>query len=298
VGRQQPSVALEAVGRLARLVCGELDAAELARSIARLLIETFDLSRATVALEEHRRVTLAVTAVAGESRLIEPDEPASEALQSFEAQRQVLIGPGEPSRAGHALEQALRAAGLTHRGAIALIPVQNHQGRCVSRLLLFARDRRDFSRGDLELAATFADQISVGIERARVLDRLADWTRGLQALLTFSAEINRRRETPTLVRHLVEHAGHFLEADGGLSGLLEENEHGPCMVSSASWDGGAWQEERRSCKAGAGIPGFVLDSAFPCLVDAYPPDATAETHSPDRSDLPSPIRVPLTHPLA
>ena len=282
-----------AVGRLARVVCAELDAAELAKAIARLLLETFRLKQSTVALEEHRRITYAATARADGTRLLEPDDAAARALQSFEARRLVLLGPGEPSRDGHALTEALRAEGLPHRGPIALIPVSNHQGRCVCQLLLVADEAQGFPPQDLELAKTFADQISVGIERARVLDRLADWTRGMQALLTFSAEINRRRETPILIRHLVEHAGHFLEADGGLSGLLEESEHGPCMVSSAYWDGDAWHEERRSWRAGEGIPGFVLESEFPCLVDDYTHDARAEPDYRERRGVHFAISVPI-----
>ncbi|MEO1370535.1 MAG: GAF domain-containing protein, partial [Acidobacteriota bacterium] len=235
----------EVVGRLARLARVELDAAELARALAPMLVETFGLTRATVALEEHRRVSFAVTATRDGDRLVDPDDAMARVLRSLDGRQRVLVRPGDDPEKAHPLAQALRDAGLTAAGEAALVPVRNHQERCVCQMLLVAGPGRRFSPADLELAETFADQVSVGVERARVLGRLDEWTRGLQALLAFSAEINRQRDAPVLIRHLVEHAGHFLEAEGGLSGLREEDGHGPAMVSTGYWTEGAWREEIR-----------------------------------------------------
>ncbi|MEM8996293.1 MAG: GAF domain-containing protein [Acidobacteriota bacterium] len=286
----------EVVGRLARLARVELDTAELARGLAPMLLDVFARSRATVALEDHRRVSFAVTATRGSDRLVDPDDAMARVLRSLDGRQQVVIravGPGDAPRNAHPLAQALRDAGLTAAGETALIPVRNHQERCVCQMLLVARAGRVFSPADLELAETFADQVSVGIERARVLGRLGEWTRGLQALLAFSAEINRQRDAPVLIRHLVEHAGHFLEAEGGLSGLREEDEHGPHMVSTGYWTGGAWREGIRRWRHGEGVPGHLLASEFPCLVDDYRRDPRADEAYRERYGVRFAISVPI-----
>ncbi|MEM9554047.1 MAG: GAF domain-containing protein [Acidobacteriota bacterium] len=295
---------LPAVRRLARLVASELDAATLARSLAGLLLEIFDLSRATVALEEHQRVRFVVTALRGRGRLLEPDEAIATALRSLDGGRRIVLraddvlSPDHVAPESKPLLDALRAQAESagderaDRDA-ALVPVHNHQGRCVGRLLLVTAPDAPFTAHDLELADACADQVSVGIERARVLERLADWTHGLQALLAFSAAINRHREAPVLIRHLVEHAGQFLEAQGGLAGLREERERGPCMVSTAYWTDNAWHDDERAWWQGEGIPGHLLDSEFPCLVDDYRNDPRADEDYRRRYGVRFALSVPI-----
>ena len=152
------------------------------------------------------------------------------------------------------------------------VPIVDHQHRLLG--LLQARNEFPFSRDQTRVAQTFAVQAALGLERARLFDRMRDWTRSLEMLLSFNAVIHQHIEPAQLVRRLVENAARFLEADGGRTGLaVPAAEAGAkVMISDAYWFRGHWHERAGRWESGQGIPGFLLESEFSYIANEYRED--------------------------
>ncbi|MCG8459775.1 MAG: GAF domain-containing protein, partial [Holophagales bacterium] len=213
---------LELLEATARLVAEELDPPELAAKLATRAVEIFAADRALVALGDESSVRFAAVRASGGGSALELDEPTRGLLQALAPRRRRLLAGSREEmrdRLPATLIPSLERLGWQ---SLLAVPVLSHQGRMLGQILMVARRPGAYSPVQARLAETVACQLSVALERSGVITRLDDWTRGLQALLAFSAEVNRQVEAPLLVRHLVEHAARFLKADGGLAGLREE----------------------------------------------------------------------------
>jgi len=268
---------LERVNGGARVVVEELDPAHLAAAFARQLAPALGAERALVAITDEQSVVLRASCVCGEVQDGGSPEDPEATLLHWIAQRRQPYRVNDPAELLPGWGRDLRSLGW--RNAVGM-PIPDHQGRPLGALL--AVDRRDgtpFSPIDQRIGEILALQAAVGFERALLLERLTDWTRGLEALLAFSAAINQHLDPPSLVRHLVEHAARFLKAAGGRAGLLErgpEQERGAVMTSEAYCRGGVWHDEPRSWAPAEGLPGFVLENEFPYLTNDYSHDRLAD----------------------
>jgi signal transduction histidine kinase len=157
------------------------------------------------------------------------------------------------------------------------VPIVDHQHRLLG--LLQAWNEFPFNSDQSRVAQTFAVQAALGLERARLFERMRDWTRSLEMLLSFNAIIHQHIEPAQLVRRLVENAARFLEADGGRTGLAVPAAvaGAKVMVSDAYWFRGHWHERPGRWESGQGIPGFLLESEFSYIANEYCDDRLGDS---------------------
>lgn len=279
---------LERVLGGARVVVEELGTSELARGLARQLAQSLSAELAVVAVTDEQALVEVQCFRHGQGHVEAAELPAGVSnLLLWAAQRRqpfAAQGPEAPLPLG-----GDTLGSLGWRQALA-VPALNPQGRAVAVLL--AVNRRNgplFSATDQRTAEILALQATVGFERALLLERLADWSTGLEALLAFSASVNQHLDPPALVRHLVEHAARFLKASGGQAGLLAEGS----LISEGIWFGGTWIAERRIFRPGQSLPGFVLANEFPYLVNDYPSDKLADPELVRRFDVHRALAIPI-----
>ena len=159
------------------------------------------------------------------------------------------------------------------------VPILNHQRSLVG--LIEVQNRRDralIRPQDVTLGEVFSLQAAVGIERARLYDRMNDWSQSLEMLLGFNAAVNQHLSPQALIRRLVENATRFLKADGGQAGLAVplDQQDGDCMESEGYFHRGVWHERGQRWRRLQGLPGVVLESEFPILANDYPEDRNAD----------------------
>jgi signal transduction histidine kinase len=172
-------------------------------------------------------------------------------------------------------------------------PIVDHQRRLLG--LLQARCHEKFSPEHARVAAAFAVQAALGLERARLFDRMRDWTKSLEMLLSFNAVINQHVEPAQLVRRLVENAARFLEADGGRTGLAvpTATANGKAMTSDAYWHHGHWHVRHRRWEMSQGIPGFLLESEFSYIANDYRNDRLGDASLMEDYDVCRALCVPI-----
>lgn len=260
----------------ARAVAQEPDATELARALAQKVTLTMRCEWSAVAMIASDTVTVAAIHRHGVGDTHErPPEPLRALLEWIAQRRQLFMGTDSMALipgAGIALEE------IGARQVVA-VPALHHQGQAVAVLL--AANRRvgtGFAPLDVRMLETIAQQAVVGFDRAILLDQLGEWTRGMEALLAFSAAVNQHRDPSTLVRDMVEHTARFLNAEGGRAGLTERDEDSGdlVMVSQARWHQGNWRDAPRRWARHSGLPGYVLEHEFPYLAADYASDALAD----------------------
>ncbi|HXU46671.1 MAG TPA: GAF domain-containing sensor histidine kinase [Thermoanaerobaculia bacterium] len=279
-GRSDVSRALAALDGVhggARAVVDELDRGELAKALARALAVALHTERAVVAVVEEAALGAIGVQIAGRPSALPVDEATRRLLLRIAERRQgfVLNDPHAELPGG-----GPRLLDLGWRNALGM-PAKNHQGRVIAVLL--AVDRRGaapFGPVEERAAETIALQAAVSFERALLLERLDDWSTGLEALLAFGAAVNKHLEPRALVRHLVEHAARFLKVGGGLAGLAAPAAPGAPddleMIAEGYWFAGRWHEQERRFRRRQGLAGFVLENEFPYLANDYPGDPLAD----------------------
>lgn len=186
-------------------------------------------------------------------------------------------------------------ASLGWRSALA-VPALHHQGHAVAVLVaLNARAAPRFTTIDARMAVLMAAQAVVGFDRAQLLSQLEDWTRGMEALLAFSAAVNVPAPPATLVRGMSAHVARFMKADGARGGLVGEpgSPEADVMTSTGYWREGRFTAAERRWGPCEGIPGQVLQSEFPYLCDDYRFDPLAEPELRDVHRVRHALCVPI-----
>ncbi len=258
---------LEALHSVAHLVAREPDSDTLFRELAPVLAGAMRASVAAVApLVEN---TIGELVLAGEVPAeLQPVLARSLAWVGQRRQRMIV---SDPSDVLPGTQTALRD---TPWQDVLLVPVLHHAGHATAAL--FVADRHDgdpFQPTDVRLLETIAEQVVVGVDRAQLFGRLDEWSRTLEALLTFSASVHRHAEAEPLVNDVVEHAARFLKADGGRAGIVHTDANGSsALVSTGYWQSGAWYREPRRWRVGEGIAGRVFEHEFPYLTADYASD--------------------------
>src|SRR6185295_1669017 len=265
--------AIERVHGTARAVVDELASAELARSLARAFAVALNASRAVVAVTDEQGLGAIGVHVVGQVAPAAPDEPTLALLLHVARQRRGLLASAPHDEVAYRLE----LGDLGWRNALA-VPALDHSGRAIAVLLAVnRRGPAPFGAIEFRLAETIALQAAVGFERALLIERLGDWSTGLEALLAFGAAVNAHLDSAELVRHLVEHAARFLKAVGGLAGLAETSPSGEVeMVATGYWHRAGWIEGPRRFRRGEGLAGYLLEIEFPYLANDYLHDPLAD----------------------
>ena len=282
---------LDAVGRVARLVAQEPDRGALLNTLAPLIAELFDAEHVVVA-SLHEDVIETVTPYGIADHAMDVLANAYAALEWVAQRRQTVVINDETEQAPGA-SHALTAIGWRN---VAVVPALHHAGHATAVMLVANRQTRvGFDERDVQLLNTLAEQVAVGVDRAKLLGRLDEWSRSLEALLAFSAAVHQQRDPEPLVNEMVAHAAQFLKADGGRAGLLVPR--GPAselvMESTAYWLDGTWVDMPTRWARNEGIPGRVFEHEFPYLSADYRSDPAADPEMLARDSVRHAIGVPI-----
>lgn len=290
---------MEILRATVRTSVDELDTQRLCNALARLAAQIASAERATVAVMEYGSI------------VSQANYPNPDASGSF-----AYIYPTE-LRSGPGTGLAPRVVDSAHTFAChnprsdpslgvefaarykirnaACIPVLNHQSSVIAFIEVTNRKGAAFfTHDDIHGLEALALAASVGVQRARLLDRLSEWSRSLEMLLSFNAAVNQHLDPTQLIRHLVENAGLFLKADGGMAGLLVQNAGGePEMVCDGLWARNEWHDWQRRWKSGEGIAGYMIESEFPYLSNEYANDPLADAELIRNFDVRHALAVPI-----
>jgi two-component system sensor histidine kinase UhpB len=272
---------IEQLRATARLVVEEPDTMSLARAIARQAADLLIADRAMVAMVVDDEPVVhayypSSEVDSSEKPDVRPGESVASSVASWVIRKQqphISTAPSERPGLVPSFAKALACR------SVLCVPILNHQ-RIVTGVIEVHNRRQGgvFSPAHVPVAETLADEASIGFERARLFDRMHEWSQSLEMLLGFSAAINQRLNPSLLLRQLVENAARFLKADGGMAGLAIPS-HEPdsiVMSSEAYWSRGVWHERPRSWERNQGLPGCVLENEFPYLANEYQEDRVAE----------------------
>ncbi len=166
------------------------------------------------------------------------------------------------------------------------------------RILGAIEFRRDglaatFSSQDIQLAECIAEVASSAVDRARLFFRIEEWKRSMETLLSFNATVNQRLEPEVMLHELVTNVTGFLDADGGMSGLALRSDSDVVFQCEGFYFANQWHAFHRRWRSGEGLPGNVLRTEFPCLVEDYQADTLADRDLAARFDLGSTVCVPI-----
>ncbi|MFO0939613.1 MAG: GAF domain-containing sensor histidine kinase [Pirellulales bacterium] len=126
-----------------------------------------------------------------------------------------------------------------------------------------------FNEMDLRTANCLARIATSAADRDRLFDRIEQWSRSIEMLLSFNATVNQHLQPREMVGQLVINAAGFIDADGGAAGIAIYTDTEPIMECDGLYYQGKWHAYLRRWKGGEGIPGTVLQTEFPLLIDNY-----------------------------
>ena len=262
----------------------ELDTQRLAQAFARLAAQVASAERATVGVLEYGSII-------AQAHMPEIDSGENASI-AYNYPTELKTGPG------CGLAPRVIASGQTivchnprtdpslgmdfatrhHVRNVACVPVLNHQLTVVA--FIEVTNRRGgalFTHDDLRGLEALALAASVGFQRARLLDRLSEWSLSMEMLLGFNAAVNQHLDPMLLIRQLVENAGRFLKADGGMAGLSVQTAGSAAeMICDGLWNRNTWHDWQRRWKPQEGLAGFVMENEFPYLSNEYPSDPLAD----------------------
>ncbi len=150
-----------------------------------------------------------------------------------------------------------------------------------------------FTDADLRSAVCLARVATTAVDRARLFDRIEQWTRSMETLLSFNATVNQHLEPREMVRRLVANVTGFLDADGGAAGIVFNVDGVPVAECDSLYHDGKWHPFERQWKSKEGIPGTVLENEFPFLVNDYSCHPLADPQLVSRFHVRSCICVPI-----
>ncbi len=181
--------------------------------------------------------------------------------------------PPEGMRAYKHLEPVLTRATLGQcsslRNAI-YVPLVGTQSRLLGMIELQNKGRGAFfSEEDLRTATCLARVATSAVDRAGLFARIEEWSHSIELLLSFNATVNQHLQPQEMVRQLVVNATGFIDADGGVAGVAIDTEAGRAMASDGIYYSANWFPHKRHWLVGQGIPGTVLQTEFPLLIDNY-----------------------------
>jgi signal transduction histidine kinase len=150
------------------------------------------------------------------------------------------------------------------------VPLLSTQNRVLA--VIEARNKRTgghFTDQDVRVATCLARVAASAVDRARLFFRIEEWRQSIETLLSFNATVNQQLEPAEMVRELVANVTGFLDADGGAAGIVIHTDQGIFAECESFWFDGQWHPYRRRWKPNEGIPGIVLETEFPLLINDY-----------------------------
>jgi signal transduction histidine kinase len=285
---------LLALRTTARLTLEELDLRILCGALARQAASLFRAERCQITVLEGSEAVYAVAYVDGNLRQDLPLELGRDrSVANLAWRRRQGLYENQPevgtSRApGFLQERPCRN--------LLVLPVLNHQRTIIGLVEVHnRRDRAMFRTQDLQLGETFALQAAIGIERARLYDRMNDWSKSLEMLLSFNAAVNQHLAPQALLRRLVEYATRFLKADGGQAGLAVplDQEDSLGMESEGYFHRNVWVERGQRWRKREGLPGLMLENEFPYLANDYATDRYGDVELVARFGIRRALCVPI-----
>ncbi len=130
----------------------------------------------------------------------------------------------------------------------------------------FEKSGQPYLSSDLVFLSTLANQTTIALENAQLLEEANRRAEELEALQKISAEIQAQAEPDLLLTSVVEQATRLLRAEGGMVFLLEANDKSLKVVVSHNLD-----KDYSGCviETGQDIAGQVLQSGESVAVDNY-----------------------------
>ncbi len=174
------------------------------------------------------------------------------------------------------------------------VPLVSTQNRVLG--VIEARNKRtggSFTAQDLRAATCLARVACSSVDRANLFYRIEEWKRSIETLLAFNATVNQHLEPREMVRELVVNVTGFLDADGGAAGIVIRQDSQVYAVSESFYFAGLTYPHERRWNENEGIPGVVIVTQFPLLINDYPRSPLADPILASRFDIGSCICVPI-----
>ncbi|MBN1993441.1 MAG: GAF domain-containing protein [Anaerolineae bacterium] len=130
----------------------------------------------------------------------------------------------------------------------------------------FEKSGRPYLSSDLVFLATLANQTTIALENAQLLEEANQRAAELEALQKISADIQAEVEPDSLLTSVVERATHLLNAEGGMVFLLEPDGATLKVVVSYNLDK---DYTHYTLKAGEDVAGRVVMLGEPVTIDHY-----------------------------
>ncbi len=162
-----------------------------------------------------------------------------------------------------------------------------------------ARNKRTggaFTEQDLRAAICLARVASSSVDRAWLFFRIEEWQRSLETLLAFNATVNQQLEPAEMVQTLVADVTGFLDAAGGAAGIVIREGEQTVAVCDRFFYEGETHEYVRRWQPREGIPGVVVETEFPLLINDYGLNPLADRQLASGFDIGSCICVPIKNP--
>jgi signal transduction histidine kinase len=273
----------------ARIVVEELDTRVLIQEIARLAASVLTADRAIIGLCDEdvfdQEIGYSHGVGATKNGMIASDAAAQWVVRHRDAF--LSNNPAVDSRLPRPPNTPV------YRNVLA-VPILNHQRLVIGVLEVQNRRTGVFTERDRNAAETLALLASTGLSRAKLYDRMQEWSRSLEMLLAFNAAVNQHLDPKSLVEKLVENAAQFLEAHGGMAGLAISSKEGETeMVSEGYWYRGIWHERSRRWTRFEGLPGTLLENEFSYLSNDYQSDRLADDELKSRFEVRRALCVPI-----
>ncbi len=203
----------------------------------------------------------------------------------------------DAQRAIRHLESVLSKPEALHGNKIrnsVFVPLVGTQHRLMG--LIELRNKRHgafFHTRDLNLAICFGRIATSAVDRARLFERIEEWSQSIETLLSFNAAVNQHLQPQELVRQLVCNAIGFIDADGGAAGIAVQNDTLPVMECDGFYFDQVWHPFTRQWPINEGVPGTVLHTEFPLLINDYANHPLADNELRAKFDIGSCICVPI-----
>lgn len=169
-------------------------------------------------------------------------------------------------------------------------------GRIVGVLELVNRpDSQPFTKNELNLLLTFANQFASTVDRAQLIEKLEAQLSAMEMLAQISTAVSSSLNLKSVLDIVLESSIKTLRTEAG--SILLKEEGTDFLTFYASSGGASKQLEGLKLKLGQGIAGWVAEKGEPLLVQdvkadpRFTPDIDQQTHFETRSALCVPLKI-------
>jgi nitrate/nitrite-specific signal transduction histidine kinase len=176
--------------------------------------------------------------------------------------------------------------------SVALLPLV-HGEESLGMLAFYHETAREYSRDDLELAQTFANQAAIAIKNARLFEAISQRAAELSALYAVASTVSQSLDLDEVLNNALEEVLQVMRTDVGWIYLVDDEMEGLTLSAQRGLDPTLLQEVRW-LRFGEGFSGRVAQSGEPLLVkDVQENPAVIPHPAALRSGLRSFAGVPL-----